>query len=694
MRGDQFQRIFHFKGDYMKKRIIFTVVLFIGLFLVGCNKEEVITPEDRLQEYVDLWNKGDYESMYEMLANEVPQEEFIERYTKIYGDLNVEDLEISYSSPNTDEDEEIDWEEIDSMTFPLSVSMTTLAGPVEFEREMTVVKEMKTVEEEEIIDWAIEWDAGFIFPQLENGGSIRIKSTEPTRGEIFDRNENGLAINGDVYEMSVVPERFTENEAQEKEQIAEVLGITVEEIETALSASWVEPHHVVPLKVVPTIYDNGLEDAINEIPPLTYQNKTGRVYPLGEKAAHLVGYIAPMNADKWEEVDQSIYSENDLIGYRGLEQLYEEDLRGESGVQIIAETEGQEPEIIVEKVVKNGIDIHLTIDAQLQTRLFDELNGEAGTSAALDPKTGETLALVSSPSFDPSAFLYGLSADQWQEWQEDPNNPLLNRFASTYAPGSAFKPITSAVGLNNGSIDPQEELAISGLTWSKDGWGGYEVRRVSESSSGKVNLTDALVRSDNIYFAQQAINMGADSFIEGLKSFGFEEDFPFTYPIPKSTISSNGEISDEVLLANTSYGQGEIEMSVLHLATAFTPFLNEGNMLQPTLLMEEEKSKTWKESLISADQVGIINDALRKVVTNGTGKSANIPNVTVLGKTGTAELKLTKEEKDGQENGWFVGYTEDGSILISMMVERIEGQSGGSGYVADKVGKVIADVAP
>src|SRR5690606_10304571 len=226
--------------------------------------------------------------------------------------------------------------------------------------------------EEEIIDWAIEWDAGFIFPQLENGGSIRIKSTEPTRGEIFDRNENGLAINGDVYEMSVVPERFTENEAQEKEQIAEVLGITVEEIETALSASWVEPHHVVPLKVVPTIYDNGLEDAINEIPPLTYQNKTGRVYPLGEKAAHLVGYIAPMNADKWEEVDQSIYSENDLIGYRGLEQLYEEDLRGESGVQIIAETEGQEPEIIVEKVVKNGIDIHLTIDAQLQTRLFDE----------------------------------------------------------------------------------------------------------------------------------------------------------------------------------------------------------------------------------------------------------------------------------------------------------------------------------
>ncbi|GAA0285774.1 penicillin-binding protein [Gracilibacillus halotolerans] len=677
----------------MKRTILFIAILFIGLILIGCNKEEVITPEDRLKEYVDHWNSGDYESMYQMLANDVSQEDFVDRYEKIYGDLDVEELEVTYSSQETNEDEEVNWDEVESMVFPLSVSMTTLAGPVEFQREMTVVKEMKTVEDEEVMDWAIEWDAGFIFPQLENEGTIRIKTTEPNRGQIFDRNGNGLAENGDVYEMSVVPERFTENEEEEKEQVAEVLGITVEEIETALSASWVEPHHVVPLKVVPTIHDNGLEEAVNEIPPLTYQMKTGRVYPLGEKAAHLVGYIAPMNADKWEEVDQSIYSENDLIGYRGLEQLYEEDLRGESGVQIIAESEGQEPAIIAEKEVQHGKDITLTIDIQVQARLFDELDGEAGTAAALHPQTGEALALVSSPSFDPSAFLYGLSADQWQEWQDDPNNPLLNRFASTYAPGSAFKPITSAIGLNNGSIDPQEELAISGLTWSKEGWGNYEVRRVSESSSGKVDLTDALVRSDNIYFAQQALKMGAEPFIEGLQSFGFEEDFPFTYPIAKSTISSDGDLSEEVLLANTSYGQGEIEMSVLHLATAFTPFLNEGNMLKPTLLMDEEKGETWKESLITSEQVAIINDALRKVVTNGTGSNANISNVTIAGKTGTAELKLTKEEKDGQENGWFVGYTEDASMLVAMMVERIEGQSGGSGYVAEKVGNVIADVA-
>lgn len=674
------------------KKVIFFAILVVTILLTGCNKDDIVTPEDRLKDYVEHWNKGDYQAMYEMLANEVPKEEFVDRYEKIYSDLKVEELEVTFQ-PKENEEKELDWEEIEEMTFPLSVSMTTLAGPVEFQRDITLVKEMKTVEDEEVIDWAVQWDAGFIFPQLENGGSVRIQTTEPTRGQIFDRNGKALAENGEVYEMAVVPERFTENEEQEKEKIAEVLDITVEEIDNALNQSWVQPDYVVPLKVVPSIDDNGLSEAVEEIPPLTYQMVTGRVYPLGEKAAHLIGYIAPINADKWEEVDQTIYSENDMIGYRGLEQLFEEDLRGDRGVSITVETEGQEPVVIAEKEVRNGKDITLTIDADVQARIFDEMKAEPGTAAAIHPQTGETLALVSSPSFNPNAFLYGLSAEQWQEWQEDPDNPLLNRFAATYAPGSAFKPITSAIGLKNGSIDPQEQLTIQGLTWSKEGWGNYAVRRVSESSNGKVDLVDALIRSDNIYFAQQVVEMGAEPFVEGLKTFGFEENFPFTYPISKSTISSDGKLEDEVLRANTGYGQGEIEMSVLHLATSFTPFLNEGNMLQPTLLMDEEKGQVWKESLLSAEHVDLINDALRKVVTNGTGQKANKSNVAISGKTGTAELKLTKEETDGKENGWFVGYTDDASILVAMMIEGIESQSSGSGYVAEKVANVIADVA-
>lgn len=172
---------------------------------------------------------------------------------------------------------------------------------------------------------------------------------------------------------------------------------------------------------------------------------------------------------------------------------------------------------------------------------------------------------------------------------------MLNRFSATFAPGSVIKPITGAIGLNNGTIKPGEGIKIEGLDWSNGkGWGDYQVHRVSESN-GPVDLTDALVRSDNIFFAMKAVEMGSEAYVKGLKQFGLSEKMPYEYPIAASTISSNGKLEDEVLLANSSYGQGELEMSSLHLATAYTTFLNGGSMLKPTLLTSEDKGQIWKK---------------------------------------------------------------------------------------------------
>ncbi|SFM24078.1 penicillin-binding protein [Gracilibacillus orientalis] len=669
------------------------LVVCMGLvaFLAACQEDEQVKPEDRLQEYVDLWMAEDFESMYPMVEKDVDKEEF-DRYPKIYEDLEVTDLSVEYEVPEPAEDEEeVDLEEIESMTFPLSVTMETLAGPISFDTEIEMVKTIETVEGEEEMNWLVNWNPGFIFPELEDGGEIGVNNVEPVRGEIYDRNREALAVNESIYELGVVQDWFTENEEQEKEEIAELLDITVEDIDNALSADWVTAEVFVPLKVVPSISENGLEEALQSIKPFTKQTTTGRIYPLDEAAAHLVGYIAPITADKLEEVDSDIYSESDLIGYRGLEELFEEELRGEQGVQIYVSKEEQDPIVIAEKEVKDGETITLSIDAQVQESIFESLDGDAGTAAAIDPTTGETLALVSSPAFDPHAFLYGLSGDQWNEWQEDPKKPLLNRFSATFAPGSSFKPITSTIGLENGSIDPNEGLTIEGLTWQKEGWGNYSVRRVSESN-GPVDLRDALVRSDNIYFAKQALEMGEDAFVSGLEAFGIGEDFPFTYPIQSSTISSDGSLSEEVLLADTSYGQGQIEMSALQLASSYSILQNDGNIVQPTLLMDEEKGQTWKEGLLSSDNADIIRDALRAVVTDGTGGSANVSGLGISGKTGTAELKKTLDEEGAAENGWFVGYPEDGSLIISMMVENIEDKDHGSGYVAEKVGNVFSEI--
>src|SRR5699024_7899348 len=267
---------------------------------------------------------------------------------------------------------------------------------------------------------------------------------------------------------------------------------------------------------------------------------------------------------------------------------------------------------------------------------------------------------------------YGISQSDYDKLQNDPKKPTLNRFSATFAPGSAIKPVTAAIGLSNGTIVPGEGMEINGLTWSNgEGWGDYEVRRVSESD-GPVDVTDALIRSDNIYFARKGVEMGSDKLINGLQQFGFGEELPFEYPITSSQISSSGDIDDEVMLANTSYGQGQIETSPLHLALTYTPFLNDGNMLKPTILADAEQEQVWKEELITSDEATLIQEALRDVVAapNGTAKGAQDADFPISGKTGTAELKLSSEDEEGKENGWFVGYpSEDQDILIAMMVE-------------------------
>lgn len=563
--------------------------------LTACQEEEQVKPEDRLKEYVDYWNKQDFENMYPM-TNDANKENF-DRYKIIYDDIKVNDLTVDFQIPEPVEgEEEVKLEDLEQKTFPLQVSMETMAGPISFETEIEMVKTIEVVEEEEKINWLVNWHQGLIFPELKDGGLVNISTIEPERGQIFDRNQEGLAVTEGIYEFGIEPQLFTEGqEPEQKEAIAKVLDISIEEIDKAMNASWVQPDYFVPLKVLPNMNAN-LEEALSSVAPFKFQTTTGRVYPLGEAAAHLIGYVAPITAEKLEEVDRDIYSENDMIGYRGLEELFEEKLRGEKGMQITVEQEGKDSVMLAEKEVKNGENVNLTIDINVQKSIFQSLDGDAGVASAIDPPaTGETLALVSSPSFDPNAFVYGLSGELWNEWQEDPKNPLLNRFSATFAPGSAFKPITSAIGLESGAIDPNEGLTINGLTWQKDGWGGnYSVRRVSESN-GPVDLKDALVRSDNIYFAQQALKMGAETFTNGLKQFGIGEDFPFTYPIEASTISSDGSLDSEVLLADTSYGQGEIEMSALQLATSYSLFLNKGNMINPILLMRMKKAKHGKK---------------------------------------------------------------------------------------------------
>lgn len=664
----------------MKRLTTFLIILAL-LIISACSKgnneeDAILLPTDTLQTFVDHWEKGQFQAMYNLISEEsrekYPPEAFIDRYEKIYTDLGIDNLTIKFDDIT---EEQLNFAlERGELTVPIHVSMDSIADEISFRYDATLTKiEILDEEANEITEerWDLEWDPGFIFPPLREGGEVAIRTTEPKRGEILDRNKMPLAINDVVYEVGIVPGNFGENEEAQKRAIADALNISVEAINKELSAGWVQPHLFVPIRKIARTNEEALSKLRN-IQAVQIREVPGRAYPLGEAAAHLTGYIGSITAEELEKQEPGTYSAHDVIGKRGLEQLFEKRLKGERGVRIVVVNEGHEI-VIAEKPAKDGEVITLTIDVNIQKEVFEAYGDKVGTTAVINPKTGETLALVSKPSFDPNDFLFGISQREWNRLIEDPDTPLVNRFTATYAPGSVIKPITAAIGLKNGMFDPKEELEIEGYSWAKDNWKDFSISRVS-LSDGPVDLADALIRSDNIYFARKSIDMGADLFVEGLKDFGFEEDFPFIYPFSKSTISRTGTLANEVEVANTSYGQAEIEMSALHLAIAYSAIINDGTMLKPQLELSEEPTEVWKENLILKEDAEFLKDTLRKVVTDGTARIIDDKDFPISGKTGTVELKYSQDDEDGKLNGWFVGYpTEDEDLLVAMMVEDVDG---------------------
>lgn len=660
----------------MKKYFIGIFMLLLFAILAGCS--EKITPEDRIAAYIDHWNKGEFADMYSGYLNEgtkaaFPADQFVDRQQQLQEDLGIENVEVSYTKPA----EEKEWDPEQPADFPVQVKMDTLAGPVEFEQPMTLLFE----EQGEEGNWFVEWNPSFIFPQLEEGDEIETSLTESVRGEIVDRNGLRLAMNGSGYNIGIVPEKFTDE--SKKTEVARLLNTTVEAIDAALGQGWVKPELFVPIGKIASS-NTTLLDQLIAIPGVGARETAMREYPYGASMAHLTGYIGSITAEQMEELEAEGYTANDMIGRRGLESFLEDRLRGTDGLTIFIKKpqEGAEPIIVAEQEPVDGETVKLTIDAALQKVAYDSMKGEPGTAAAVDPNTGQTLALVSSPAYDPNEFVTGISGARYTALEENPLNPLFNRFAARYAPGSTLKPITAAIGIEAGTLKPTEGLTINGATWQKDeSWGDYRVSRLHPEAPNPIDLNKSLVFSDNIYYAQQALKMGRETFIEGMNKFGFGEEIPFTLGLEASQVSNDGKISSEGQLADSSFGQGQVLVNILHLATSYEPFVTDGIMYKPTLLMDEKSGQVWREGLVTAETAATLREGMRNVVVDGYAQSANLPNIPLAGKTGTAELKASVDGR-GKENGFFVSFNVDNpKFVLAMMVENVE-DNGGSDYVA------------
>ncbi|EOT46922.1 MULTISPECIES: penicillin-binding protein PBP4(5) [Enterococcus] len=512
----------------------------------------------------------------------------------------------------------------------------------------------------------IQWTPALIFPDMTKDDTVSYQPISATRGQIVDRNQQGLAINDTLDQVGIIPGQLGEQKENAIAQIAALYGLTSEGINQTLAQGWVTDDAFVPLKVT--------KDAPNEnLPGVEIRQTTGRYYPLGEAAAQLIGYTGEVTAEDLEKNPK--LEAGQLIGRSGLEQTLDDTLRGQDGGEIVLlDQNQQEKKVLVKKQVTNGKDVTLTLDANAQKIAFEHLGGKKGSSVATLPKTGDLVALVSSPSYDPNKMANGISSAEYNVYAENEAKPFISRFATRYAPGSTFKTITAALGIDAKTLDPDQKIAIPSLKWQKDAsWGDYQVTRVQQTD--EVNLKDALMYSDNIYFAQQTLKMGEATFREGLNRFIFGETLDLPFEMKAAQISNDEQFNSEILLADTGYGQGQLLISPVEQATMYSVFANEGNLVYPRLLLDAQ-TKT-KNEVISQEAVKIVGSDLRAVVTEPTafGYRLNALGIDVAAKTGTAEIKQSQDDTSGTENSFLFAYDYGNhNYLTVTMFEDSQGE--------------------
>lgn len=680
-----------------RKKIIGTMAAILILLIVGAVAVVLVRrpfdagkPDELLADYFACIEKGAYDKMYGMLDEEskanISKKDFVTRNQKIYEGIEAKNVKISVKdAKKADGGEKVSY----------LASMDSVAGKIEFENQAMCTRDSYFDE------FKLSWDDSLIFPDMKGTDKVSVSTSQAVRGQILDRNGNMLAGPGTAPSVGLVPGKMSENKEADIAQLAGLLGMTEEEINSQLSAAWVTPDSFVPLKTLNSQQSQELTEQLLTIAGVLINDTEVRTYPLGEKAAHLIGYVQSVTAEDLEEHKGEGYTSSSVIGKSGIEGLYEKELKGENGVKISIMTEdGVEKNVVASVDKQDGENIRLTIDSDLQGLVYDQFREDKSCSVAMNPFTGEVLALVSTPAYDDNEFILGMSGERWDQLNNDENKPLYNRFRQVWCPGSSFKPITAGIGLTTGTINPEEDYGSEGLSWQKDeSWGDYHVTTLHEYSP--VNLENALIYSDNIYFAKAALNIGADNLMKSLKLLGFGQELPFEIKMSQSQYANDGgTIDSEIQLADSGYGQGQILINPLHLATLYTSILNDGNVIRPYLTYSETpKSEVWISQAFSSDAASRVKTALEKVVNTpeGTGYGAHREDIALAGKTGTAEIKADQNDTTGTELGWFGVFTEDAAaqkpVLLMSMVEDVKDR-GGSGYVVDKSAAILQGYLP
>ena len=636
------------------------VLLIVSVFFIfnqGKSNEQVVT------EYFELLKKKDYKQMYQMLNQKTvytpTQKYFVEKYKEIYDDIGANNIQVKILDEKND-------------IVKYQISMNTVAGTIEYKNKIGVKNEQ------------IQFNNNLIMKDYKDGCKIKVTTYNPEkRGRILDRNGKVLAEDGKGYSVGLVKGKL--NGENDYGQIAKYLETDVETIQKKMSASWIKDDSFVPIKTVSEITKNGLVyNGILNISGVKISTVGIRTYPYDKVASHVVGYVQNVNAEDLKKHKNEGYNSTSVIGRSGIEAVYEKQLRGSSSgkIDLVDKNDKVIENLCALEIDKSPQDITLTIDIDLQQSLYNEYQNDKSASVALNPQTGEVLALVSTPSYSNNDFVLGLSTDKWNALNNDSNQPLMSRYKQTYTPGSTMKPITAAIGLETKTIDPDKDLGAKDK-WQKDSsWGSYYVTTLHAPSPN--NLKNAITYSDNVYFARSALNIGKDNLFKYYKNLKIGERIPFELALNKSQYINKNQKANDQLIGDSGYGQGQILMNPLQLASIYSAFVNNGSIYRPHLV--EQGEQMWIQRVFSDKTVKTIKEDLINVIADekGTGHAIYRDNVILAGKTGTAEIKQSQSDTTGTELGLFTVMTTDSKqpLLITTMVEDVKDR-GGSGYVVE-----------
>lgn len=534
--------------------------------------------------------------------------------------------------------------------------------------------------------WAVDWSSNVVLPQLNEGLSLVLLDEPSVRGNIYERNGLGLAVQGKGVTIGVVP-GWIEDQTTVIYQLSAITGLAPEDIQSKIAKA--RPEWFVPIADVRPEVSVNNDAVLSSLPGVVRRERTVRAYTNGDLAAHLVGYLGTIPPDELADWQARGYKGDEMVGRAGVEAWGESYLAGRRGGRLVTLTgQNRETSVVAEVPRRGGDSIYLTIDKGLQADAENILGQRLGAIVVLEPNTGFVLAMASYPRFDPNLFATGIDQAAWDALMADPGNPLVGRGTQgAYPPGSVFKVATIMAALEKLGLAPGMTFTCTG-SWNRLG-DEFVKKCWLESGHGVITLQDGLTQSCGVVFYDVGLALhNADPQIlpdvaracglGNLTGITGVEEAPGLVPDRDWKLTAKGESWFPGDSVNLAVGQSYLLTTPLQIASLLAAVGNGGTLYRPQLVHRiAERAGTEQVSQpevsgylpVSSGNLAIIRSALEGVVSGprGTAREAfSGADFTAAGKTGTSET--------GQEDphAWFAGYApaESPQIAIAVIVEH------------------------